>query len=264
MEIYGGEWVGVIGRVATCQGCHNDTYAPDMFTRWLGTRHATMFERGINGLVSDDYQAECISCHTVGYSPLVDNNGFDDVAADNDWSFPEALAAGNWEALLGTNPGVARLANVQCESCHGPQDSTAHMAGFRGRFGTGMCGRCHDSGSHTVKPYEWEFSAHAHLRLAMDNASVEARGPTTGDCARCHAAQGYVRYSASLAAGVTGPLEGDVELFHSIGLGRDTVEPVTCAACHEPHGTPNPHQLRFYDSITARHGDPALAPRGSA
>ena len=46
-----------------------------------------MFTDGINGVASDHYGKNCISCHTVGYDTNTNavNGGFDDVAALLGW-----------------------------------------------------------------------------------------------------------------------------------------------------------------------------------
>lgn len=77
--------------------CHNDKVA-----EWEQTGHSTIFIQGINGIASDHYAEHCISCHTLGYdtSPEADNGGFDDVAEDLGWTFPDVLQEGNWEDIV--------------------------------------------------------------------------------------------------------------------------------------------------------------------
>jgi len=239
----------VHGHTATCQGCHNNEYAPDRFTAFFGTEHWSMFSRGIDGLLGEDYGESCLVCHTVGYSAAASNNGFDDVAAIESWEVPEVLTEGNWETMTRASSGLAQLANIQCESCHGPQDSAAHMTGVRGRLAAGMCARCHDSGSHTVKAYEWSRSTHSNLSVAQAYGTVDGMGAHAGYCGRCHSGQGFLEYAANLAAGNPSPLAEDEEYLRGIGMDRDHVEPVTCATCHDPHSSVNPHQVRLYDEI---------------
>ncbi|MFQ6117747.1 MAG: hypothetical protein ACE5LQ_05705, partial [Candidatus Bipolaricaulia bacterium] len=100
LMVNAGTFVGV-GNVAgatphppQCATCHTDKAAS-----WAETDHATMFARGVDGIVSSHYASYCISCHTVGYDETADNGGFDDVAAEVGWTFPETLQPGNWDAV---------------------------------------------------------------------------------------------------------------------------------------------------------------------
>jgi hypothetical protein len=152
-------YVGVGGIVGDaeepqCSSCHEETAAA-----WAATGHATMFTRAIDGLVSNHYSAECITCHTTGFNnrPEAVNGGFDDVAAEAGWTFPETLQPGNWDAMVAEFPQVAALANIQCESCHGPggahqaaaggddeDESAVSQAGPIGRgLAYGTCAQCH-------------------------------------------------------------------------------------------------------------------------
>ena len=93
--ITAGTYVGV----NTCALCHSGGQAaPDMVQPWSLTEHASMFSRGIDGLVSSHYSKNCIQCHTLGYdtNALAINGGFDDVAAQLGWTFPTVLTNGNW------------------------------------------------------------------------------------------------------------------------------------------------------------------------
>jgi hypothetical protein len=257
LTVHGGTWVGVSNATAACMGCHDGATAPDMFTPWSKTKHATTFARAIDGQLGA-FDATCLSCHTLGYSPLANNGGFDDVAAAAGWTMPSSLVPGNWDALTTANPALAALGNVQCESCHGPQESDAHPFDVASRvsWGSEVCASCHQSAPAYYAPSQWQASAHADVALATQVATVEGE-PDGGaaSCGRCHAAQGFARYAAELAAGSAGPLTMDGGAptdgwLASIGLTRAAVQPPTCAACHDPHDGTNPAQLRVYDSVS--------------
>jgi mono/diheme cytochrome c family protein len=104
--------------VQTCALCHSGGIgAPDMVNRWSQTAHSTFFKRAIDGLESDHYGKNCISCHTVGFDASTNsvNGGFDDVATTLGWTFPTNLTSGNWDALPSQ---LKNLSNIQCENCH--------------------------------------------------------------------------------------------------------------------------------------------------
>lgn len=266
MTILAGTWYGAItggsGNTvtpdATCLLCHSGALLPipDMFTPWLATGHATMFTRGINGVASDHYSGACIGCHTVGHDDGVDNNGFDDVARSV-WQMPGAMASTNWDGLVAIAPQVARLANIQCENCHGPQDSAAHtrtwdagqqsqpFASPRISYAAESCATCHAAGAHHIYS-EWTTLGDGGMGHSSRAGMTHAVGATglNASCGRCHAAQGYSLYADALNRGKVALNAVPAAKLATVTAGN--VEPITCVACHDPHDATNPDQLRFY------------------
>lgn len=280
MTITAGTWRGMIaggsGNSVTpdsmCLVCHGNQFGngmviPDMFTPWLGTGHATMFTRGINGVLSPSYSGACFGCHTVGNDPGVASNGFDEAAAAMNWSMP-VMNASNWDNLVAAAPSVAKLANIQCENCHGPQDSAAHTRTWdanhesqpflspRIAYAAENCATCHAAGAHHIYS-EWtttDATGMGHSNRGSISFAAAASG-LNSSCGRCHTAQGYTLYAGVLA-------QGKVALNSIPAATLATVtpanaEPVTCVACHDPHDATNPNQLRFY-------GDTPNLPSGFA
>jgi hypothetical protein len=209
----------------TCALCHSGgVVASNTYTPWSQTAHATAFSKSIDGLDTDHFNKNCISCHSVGFDSAINavNGGFDDIAAQHNWVFPAVLTNGNWAAMP---QELKNVANVQCESCHGPGSEHAFSLGDTNRisvnFISGDCAQCHDSLSHHPKTAEWNRSGHA-----------VAPRQTGASCVRCHTAEGFARYTAGLTAVSTG------------------YEAITCAACHDPHDASKPHQLRNVGPIT--------------
>jgi predicted CXXCH cytochrome family protein len=231
MYISAGTWVGT-GQIGGMTPhwpqcgffCHNDKIA-----EWQETGHATMFQRGIDGLVSSHYGSSCISCHTVGYDQdsLANNSGFDDVAALLGWTFPTTMQPGNFDSMVVNYPDLANLANIQCENCHGP--GSRHGGENRyNRIGvslnSGVCAVCHDSGHH-IFPYQWDYSRHPYSFGEPGDLEHMNRS----SCSKCHTAQGYLHET----------IDGQ-----SSEAPYKLVEGITCAACHDPHSAENLHQLR--------------------
>jgi len=271
MDIYCGDWVGAIaggtGDTVTgdsdCVLCHaQGSVADDKFTPYLKTKHATMFTMGINGEKSSHYNGSCVTCHTVGYDTGVVNNGFDDNAARDNWSFPATLVSTNWSDLSGQHSDLARLANIQCESCHGPNNSDAHhttTSGYAGEYTSSrisysaeVCGTCHTEGTTHHHYSEWTTTdpttGFGHSNRNTTAMALSGSG-LNNHCGRCHSAQGYEQYSAQLSSGTPGLLSV------TSGVTAANVEPITCTACHDPHDATNPNQLRLY-------GDTPLLPAG--
>ena len=308
-NVYAHDWDGIsggdagVGNDYVAQGCLTagchlgstsipwtgvEPLAPDMFTPWRTTAHATTFANELDG-VTPGAGASCVACHTVGYStfpPAANNGGFGDIARKDGWTFPAGPEAGTWDDVVAKQPDLAQLGNVQCESCHGPMnlrlmigvgpdttqdggsDNLAAMS-----FGSGVCGQCHGQTSAYPKLEQWKQSPHANLALSMQVATVDARGTGANHCGRCHSAQGYSQYAQQLAAGYTGYLTADglpaamdggagadggptetnvatAQSLTSLGLTAAVVQPQTCAACHDPHNAAgNPFQLRLYNTL---------------
>ena len=232
-DIHAGFWVGEgsdVGQSA-CAPCHNGTVAPDKTTEWLGTKHAITFANRIDGLYGPTYPEYCRRCHTVGYDKTgtAANDGFDDVAASVGWTLPGTLQPGNWAALIADTPQLARLANVQCENCHGP--ASQHVAGaaftrdkkMSVSFGSGNCGMCHG------QEEEWKLTGHADENAEPWTMPV---GPSRTACVRCHSGVGFI------------------DTIGGVSPARTTKQNPTCAVCHDPHSDAHEAQLRLGDEVT--------------
>lgn len=215
-----------------CADCHEETAVA-----WAATRHATTFARALDGELSDHFGPNCTSCHTTGFNnrPTAVNGGFDDLAAASGWEFPETLEPGNWEAFVSDYPEVAAMANVQCESCHGPgylhveEGSRRNpMIGIGLEYGT--CAQCHAEEPYLTVPLQWEASAHSDKNA---QAFWYPIGEERLDCVRCHSGAGYIDWANGL------PREE----------WRTGYQTITCAVCHDPHDARNPDQLRVFDSV---------------
>jgi hypothetical protein len=227
--------------VNTCTLCHSGGQAaPDMVQPWSLTTHASMFSRGIDGLVSSHYSKSCIQCHTLGYdtNALAVNGGFDDVAAQLGWTFPTVLTNGNWARMQTNYPSLANLANIQCENCHGSGSQHAYSLGNTNliavSYASGDCAQCHDAPPGHIHVAEWNNSAHA----------VTTRDPAgNASCVGCHTAYGFI-----------GRIEGDTTT-------NTAYAPINCQTCHEPHGAtlpgtnaPNPYIIRTLAAVTLMDG----------
>ena len=113
--------------------------APDFFTPWQGTAHASALQRKMDGWVGGHFGEACLQCHTTGWSNVATaennplNGGFTSqmAAAGADggtWAWPASIttpdggpmASGAYEELVANYPKLAPLAGIQCENCHGP------------------------------------------------------------------------------------------------------------------------------------------------
>lgn len=241
--INGGRYVGV-GTVGTgtiniadfageCAICHADIEAG-----WAETDHATFATRGLNGEVSSYYRESCLECHTVGYGSA-DNDGFDDRAEEAGWTFPATLESGTWDDFVANYPDVAKLANIQCENCHGP--GSEHK-GFTSKnqiaFGLeyGVCARCHEEEPRHFFPIQWKTSKHSTSFASAWNPTYMNRA----GCEKCHTGTGFIEVTEKGLAS-TAPY--------------DNPQPVTCQVCHDPHSADNPHQLRILGSVELLNGE---------
>ncbi len=275
IDIYAGTWAGAItgqdakGQPlsADCTGCHNGKIAADQFTSWKESGHAEILTQNIDN-PSGHWSEACASCHTVGYAPGIDNGGFDEAMAAEGWEVPHG-AVGNWAKMLGDYPKTAKLANIQCENCHGPnKDSTLHANGTidaaRVSISSDVCIACHGEPPRHGRGQQWEESGHANYELAIEEATVESRGSLAAHCGRCHSGQGFLAWIeqddlTKQIQGANGNATAD-ELT-ALGLTNDTVQPQTCVVCHDPHeqgttsGEPNTATVRIS-------GDTPMLPAG--
>lgn len=268
-----GTWTGIIdaagatttgytvGQEGACRTCHNGTIAVNEFDDWYATAHSKIFTLGVTG-GSGTTGASCLTCHTVGFDRGTNNGGFDDLASSTGWVFPTRNSTA-WTSMVTNYPTVAKLANIQCENCHGPQASPGHMstgplgaidnnnkfASDRIAYSAELCATCHASGTGHNLYSQWASSGHANASLAVSRGSASA-GTTTNSCGRCHSAQGFTIYADQLKAGNVGYIDNATSpaFFSSVNTGN--VEPQTCTACHDPHDVTNPNQLRLFDNVT--------------
>jgi hypothetical protein len=211
-----------------CASCHSGDYSlSDKFAEWSNSAHGNHFwkdpfaapmplvEFGLTGGDGPGYSANCIGCHTVGYSkvPTANNKGFDDIAAADGWTFPTTLGADAW-ATVTSDPGLNHRASIQCENCHGPLEPTDHSQpeGIPALFAlpisptaslnAGVCLVCHDALTHHDRGSLWAASGHANTELAIADGTIENRPLSVGSsgvsgvahCGRCHAGEGFLLY----------------------------------------------------------------------
>ncbi len=227
--------------IDTCALCHSSdkSKAPEKVAEWQQTLHATMLTKAIDGLKSDHYSKNCISCHTVGYdtNSAATNGGFDDVAKQLGWTFPSVLTNGNWAAMPSK---LTNLSNIQCENCHGAGSQHAYSLGDPDKISvsinSGNCSQCHDSAPTHVKTAEWNNSGHAMNPRTPSGAGRES-------CSRCHTGGGFANYLDTI--GTTNSYIDSADTTYSA---------ITCATCHDPHDATNPHQLRAGSDITLDDG----------
>jgi hypothetical protein len=246
LEIYAGTWRGVIvgqdtdGRPVadtSCTGCHNPSGvpAPDKFTPWAQTGHAEIFTNNLN--TSTHYGPNCFPCHSVGFDPEVNNGGFDDAP-----DFGDFLASGllnnpgdNWTTMLEDYPASAKLANIQCENCHGPQlpefgnahwQTESSLTGMdaRGSISSDVCAVCHGEPLRHARFQQWQLSKHADYEVAIDEGD-------SGNCSRCHTGNGFLTWLPVLL----GDEPGDPTASIEVSWTEDAIHPQTCATCHDPH-----------------------------
>jgi predicted CXXCH cytochrome family protein len=177
---------------------------PAKASEWQTTGHAVAWDSLQS---SGAAEASCEGCHSV--SQL--GNAIDNATAAGYELVPDGV-----------------YQDVQCESCHGPGlDHVSDPRGVRplaaisagSTLNTG-CGDCHRDPS---QPYveQWEASRHAAVRGFASSAT----------CAPCH--------------------EGKTAMVEQFGETADYIEkddganqPIVCAVCHDPHGSPNENNLR--------------------
>lgn len=234
LTIHAGKWQGIITGIdnsglpvsdPTCTGCHvKNTPNFDMFTPWQKTGHAMVFADNVVNTAPDaHYSSSCLSCHVVGFDSTVNNGGMDD--ADQYQAFLDSgmLTHGdplNWSKIVAQFPTVAKLSNIQCENCHGPQASNAHMKKDDSRvtLSSDLCASCHGRAPRHGRYQQWQISGHGNYELAIGEG-------TDPSCSKCHSAQGFLAWMDKNFTTANLTVDWTVEEVH----------PQTCVTCHDPH-----------------------------
>jgi hypothetical protein len=231
-----------------CAACHMGQLSvlDDKVTPWSKTLHASTFQRGIDGQISSHWSPNSCTCHSTGFNTTAKNGNYYDVAKASGYVPPTALKPGNFDSLVAKYPNVAQLATVGCENCHGPGSLHFGDADKISRsLDVGVCAQCHDSPWRYPIVVEWRNSLHSHPVYE----SAFAQGPTSssymtntfGNCVRCHDGRGFVNFT-----------QGKGTATENL----TSVEPFSCAVCHDPHSADNPHQLRKVTADTLANGVP--------
>jgi hypothetical protein len=235
---------------ASCTTCHTEGgAAPANFDTWRNTGHAEAFTQGIT--TNGHFGENCFACHALGYGidGDIQPGGIDDAAGYDDFiaDLHDAQHGGDistlWVSLLTDQPAVARLSNIQCENCHGPQSNNgfAHGPytkdpvtgdyydgtpnGPRVNLASETCGSCHGEPARHGRFQQWQLSNHADYDLARQRG---AGGFAPGNCGRCHSGNGFIAWSK---------IDFDPDTNVEVTWDEDTVVPQTCVACHNPHDT---------------------------
>lgn len=196
-------------KLTVCGNCHTGAQS-----QWSLSGHADAWE----GLQASGHaEAFCEGCHTV--------NALGNPVAEG----------GGWSAT-----GDSRYHDVQCESCHGPGETHVAEPGSQqplaamalGEDVTQGCAECH-TGTHHPFADEWAQSKHSEpwgefFPGGVDAGAAAALRP---ECQSCHEGKGALQ-------------SWGVEASYA-EAGSDAVHPITCAVCHDPHGSENEAQLRF-------------------
>jgi predicted CXXCH cytochrome family protein len=206
----------VANKQTVCGSCHVDYQ-----TRWSQTKHASAWANLEANAGAAGY---CEACHSV--------NNLGNVVTDT--------------AVGYRSTKDARYHDVQCESCHGPglthasspsQGNVPLASILADTNATNGCGECH-TGTHEPFVNEWKIANFAGLSHShIQSAPID---PTRTDvsCRGCHTAQGALARFAPTANYVE-------QVSNLASVTAANALPIVCAVCHDPHGSPNTHQLRY-------------------
>jgi hypothetical protein len=244
-------YLGVNSSPPNCKTCHNIPQWGNIYDKWEGTGHSTMLQRGLDGIASSHYSESCISCHTTGYDPDADNDGFDDF----DFVFPDSLYEGVYDMTVAAYPEAMARGNIQCESCHGPGSGhNGLIEGIAKSLSTDDCAWCHDSGTHHAFPEQWdhsgedasEFDGRGFEGGHAKGAFVQSAGTRSG-CSPCHSGAGFIEWVKEGR-----PTDANGSPAATTILPEATN--ISCAVCHDPHDATNEHQLRMASVTTLGDG----------
>ncbi|MEW6510068.1 MAG: FlgD immunoglobulin-like domain containing protein [Bacteroidota bacterium] len=245
-----------------CGFCHISGSRPyGKYQEWRTSRHATMFKRGISGMLEVEtsydgiargaYSKNCVRCHTTGWDQSANNGNFGYLAHldsagyqawDSTWyKDPVNIAAQgeffiregdttNWHNLKTNYPQLKQMATIGCEQCHGPAYAHATGGAFSSpdrklgiRYDSGVCDPCHtSSGKHSIG-LRYAESAHAKL--------VEGSHTSRTSCFPCHSGKAFVKWTNNKA----NPGYDTTTVGGLPTESNDGNIPISCSTCHDPH-----------------------------
>lgn len=209
-----------------CEFCHNGSVMTDVTIGYQMTGHANAFNALSSSSIVDE---NCLKCHTTGFdkTPSAGNGGFDDIARSLGWVLSIPVS---YQALPIT---LQTMANVGCESCHGP--GSTHTGAFS--FNTSVCAQCHDNAPFNPQYTQWLNSPHAN---SVSPAGINLAGSNFTTCRSCHWSINIV-YTNMEQKGFFPIITSDEQ-------------PINCVACHNPHSGTNPYSLRVYNNVLVAGG----------
>jgi hypothetical protein len=265
LNIYAGKYVGILVPALPSNdplgaldvgcsqaGCHTGTPAfgtiNSRFTDWKLSGHSAIMVNGMKDPAGHYSLTSCAVCHSVGFaqfSSAIKAGGFDETYRAAKFTFKQGSPT-----FVGFDQ-VLRLSEVQCESCHGPNNSGAHgtftaspqadQPTARVSVSADVCGVCHGEPLRHGRFQEWRESGHGDFETAMGEgitgvaaATPTGTGPNSG-CAGCHTAQGFLLWISQLQAGSSSRTLNAANLATISYLRTDNAQPQTCVTCHTPH-----------------------------
>jgi hypothetical protein len=220
-------------------------------TAWQASAHANIFKEGISGYLETElgkgaYAASCIKCHVTGWdttAAAATNGNFGRLAKASGWDTTwykglQTYAGDVWTTTGDTtawtllNAQQKSLGTIGCEQCHGPA-ADHKTSGDKMKIGRsmdpGVCNQCHDgSGKHSIGTY-FRTSLHGIGELA-----TPAEGGRS-NCQPCHTGKGFIWFMDH---------NQDTTGLAAVWNANTDANPITCVACHDPHGNSNPGMIR--------------------
>ncbi|HTR82789.1 MAG TPA: multiheme c-type cytochrome [Bacteroidota bacterium] len=246
-------YVGYSGGTVACATCHASNT-----TSWKATGHAMIYTQGIMGQLEVNtaglgtYSGSCFKCHTVGWDQNANNGNFGYLAHqtgwDTSWYKGKAKSGSSYLIINGDSSiyknmvsnysSLVPLANIGCESCHGPgKDHLGDASKIGKSLDAGVCQSCHDAPPRHVSGTYWSLSDHATMPLAGTDA-------VSTSCFPCHSGSAFVKWVS----------DGKPATDANWSAAADASYPITCAVCHDPHSAANPNQLRTVSVDTLKNG----------
>jgi hypothetical protein len=224
--------------LTSCASCHttgSTARETPFYDTWKLTKHAQAQDS--ISVTNSHFSFDCLRCHNVGWDTTIVNYGADEYVIKDATKTPNYVITNQvkWD----------RVKNVGCEACHGPMgtadgklaDVVDHILDYSKTdsvldYSAQNCGKCHSEAHH---PYleEWEESGHS-MSVRDTTGALKTFIVNNPNCVKCHVAQSFIAYAKDPA-----------NYQPKVLVTGNAIQPITCAACHDPHSNKNIHQLRF-------------------
>ncbi len=210
-----------------CATCHGGMDA-ELINAWEQSRHATIFQRGIDGEVPGFGAFRQRTATTGVATEDLGSGSYFSLKAETGWEFPENLEPGNFDQLVEDHPELAQVATIGCESCHGAgsfhTDDTGNKNLMQVSYTSESCMSCHDATRPTAEFHSFRRSGHSNP-VWSGSFQNRDRSNSLQDCVRCHDGRGYVNFTKDIGTNT------DADVYT-----QDDLVFISCESCHDPHG----------------------------
>lgn len=228
----------------TCSGCHSGytrfPHSAASTTKTCAECHEEEQAAWVDGVHSDDENADCAACHGVhdvrSVEELEEGEGFADIRAACEGCHTE-------QTVSVDNPHADSVACADCHVPHATLAATDVLSQTHVLNQAATCGECHD----TIRT-QWVQDAHAQAVPILAQPGISRLDGSTGAdppaCTGCHGAHSILTAEGEGPEGTLSErcehchedyAESFADSYHGQASALGSTEAATCHDCHSGH-----------------------------